>query len=96
MKQLEKMLAGNDLRSIGQVTLVIQTIKDQSDFDELFQSLFNPDRGIVMRAADAIEKITVNKHDYLVKHKEQILDLCRTAKDKELKWHLALLLPRVS
>lgn len=94
--QLEKKLAGGDLRSIGLVNTVIQEIHSQDDFDELFGYLSHPDRLIVMRAADAIEKLTVGRPVYLKSHQAQILDLCKTASNKELKWHLALLLPRLS
>ena len=95
MMQLEKMLSGGDLRSIGQSNSVVAEIKTQNDFDKLFKFLFHSDRLIVMRAADAIEKITVNKPQYLSKHKKNILELCEVVIDKELKWHLALLLPRL-
>lgn len=96
MKQLEKMLTGGDLRSIGEVTSIIQEIHNQDEFDELFRYLFHSDRLIVMRAADAIEKLTVSNLKYLINHKPEILKLCHIAMDKELKWHLALLLPRLS
>lgn len=48
-----------------------------------------------MHAADAIEKLTISKPRYLKKHKKKIIDLFNSAKNKELKWHLALLIPRL-
>ncbi|MBL7996436.1 hypothetical protein JNM05_13800 [bacterium] len=48
-----------------------------------------------MRAADIIEKISLHNPQYLTRHKKEIIDLCNAAKDKELKWHLALLIPRL-
>ena len=48
-----------------------------------------------MRAADVIEKITLDNPKYLSRHKKKILRLCNIAKDKELKWHLALLVSRL-
>ena len=71
-------------------------IKNQNDFDDLFNCLFRNDRIIIMRAADAIEKITVQTPLYLTKYKNILLELCHTAKNKELKWHLALLIPRLN
>jgi hypothetical protein len=94
-KQLTNILSGGDLRSIGKSQLAIPLIKNQQDFDELFKCLCVPERIIVMRAADAIEKITLNDASLLVKHKKSIIGLCKKATDKELKWHLALLLPRL-
>lgn len=91
----EKILSGGDLRSIGKVNSVILKIQNQHDFDKLFKLLFHVDRLVVMRTADAIEKITINHPKYLTKHKLEIIELCDVAKDKELKWHLALLIPRL-
>lgn len=95
MAQIKKLLAGSDLRSTGNSKSVIPKIKSQGDFDELVKYLFDEDRLVVMRAADVIEKITVKELTYLTKHKNKILKLCGVAEDKELKWHLALLIPRL-
>jgi len=92
---LEK-LSGGDLRSIGKADLVVDEIYNQNDFDILFNYLYSDDRLIVMRAADAIEKITAKRTDYLCGHKEEILSFCKHADNIEFKWHLALLLPRLS
>jgi hypothetical protein len=48
-----------------------------------------------MRAADAIEKITIHHPEFLVPHKSQLLALLKGAMDKELKWHIAQLTVRV-
>jgi hypothetical protein len=48
-----------------------------------------------MRAADAIEKVTRNNPLYLFKHKKKVLEIFDTGGNKELKWHLALLVPRL-
>ena len=95
MKDLEKTLSGGDLRSIGKSNFVASNIKNQTDFDKLFISLLHNDRLVVMRAADTIEKITISHPSYLAKHKKEILDLCDLAINKELLWHLALLIPRL-
>ncbi len=95
MVSFEKILSGGDLRSIGKSDSVVLKIQNQNDFDELFKCMFHKDRIVVMRAADTIEKITINNPTYLTKHKKKILELCNTAIDKELKWHLALLIPRL-
>ena len=96
MKHFDDILKGGDLRSIGQSNKVVSLIDNQQNFDELFQQLFHTDRKVVMRAVDAIEKITVNNPGYLKPHKNDILKLCDTAKNIELKWHLALLASRLS
>ncbi|MBL7831676.1 MAG: hypothetical protein JNK41_11655 [Saprospiraceae bacterium] len=95
MTDFEKILSGGDLRSIGKSNSLILKIQTQKDFDELFQCLFHEDRLVVMRAADTVEKIAINNTQFLKKHKEAIIKLCNVARDKELKWHLALLIPRL-
>ncbi|MGB4848813.1 MAG: hypothetical protein WBP41_12890, partial [Saprospiraceae bacterium] len=95
MTDFDKILSGGDLRSIGKSNLVVSKIRNQKDFDDLFSLLFHTDRKIVMRTADAIEKITLKNIDYLKHHKQEILNLCKVAQDIELKWHLALLVPRL-
>jgi hypothetical protein len=95
MAELIRLLSGGDLHSIGKSNSLQLKISSQNDFDELFNCLFNEDRLVVMRAADAIEKITIVHPGYLKKHKRKILTLCAAAVNKELKWHIALLLPRL-
>ena len=96
MNQFIDILKGGDLRSTGQSNKVVSLIKNQESFDELFKEIFNADRIVVMRTADAIEKITLNHPEYLRHHNQDILQLCNTAKNIELKWHLALLVSRLS
>jgi hypothetical protein len=88
-------LSGGDLRSIGNSSSIVKSIKSQADFDDLFHCLFDDDRVVVMRAADVIEKITVRSPEFLFKHKARILSLAKVAIDKELVWHLAQLIPRL-
>lgn len=96
MPKFQDILQGGDLRSIGKANEVVALVKNQTDFDELFPGLSHPDRKVVMRTADAIEKITLKNPDFLQKHKKALLKLCQKDQDIELKWHLALLLPRLS
>jgi hypothetical protein len=58
MKRFEKILKEGDLRTVGKVKEVIAEIKDQQAFDQLFKGLYSDDRKVIMRTADAIEKIT--------------------------------------
>lgn len=95
MSNYEDIFKGGDLRSIGQSNEVAQDVNNQDDFDSLFKGLFHSDRRVVMRVADAIEKITLSKPEFLKKYKEAILALCYEAKHIELKWHLALLVSRL-
>ncbi len=89
------LLLGKDLRSIGRVSEVVDMVHDQETFDSLFNLLFHHERLLVMRAADAIEKITLKRPDFLQPHKKQLLGLLHASLHKELKWHLAVMVTRV-
>lgn len=85
MLSFDKILAGGDLRSIDKSNAVLLKIKNQDDFDAIFECLSHTNRLVVMRAADVIEKITINNPNYLTKHKKKIIKYCDVVKDKELK-----------
>lgn len=89
------LLLGGDLRSIARSNEVVRRVTDQQTFDQLFTFLLHHERLLVMRAADAIEKITLKNNAYLAPHKPQLLALMKSALHKELKWHLALLVARL-
>ena len=95
MSGISEKLGGGDLRSIGEAKEIAAGTRTQSDFDELFKNLFHADRLVVMRAADAIEKVTVEKPYFLKSHNAEILKLLKSAENKELKWHLAQIAARL-
>ena len=95
MTDFAPLLLGKDLRSLKKNNEVVLAVQDQSTFDELFALLWHHERPLVMRAADAVEKITVKHKEFLVPHKVQLLSLLHGAINKELKWHIAQLLPRL-
>lgn len=95
MKNDYDKLKGGDLRSIGRVDEVVRKIKNQQDFDVLFQGLFHTDRTVVMRTVDAIEKITLRYPAYLASHKKDLIQAAMKECPIEHKWHLALLVSRI-
>jgi hypothetical protein len=61
MDTILRKLEGSDRRSIGRVDEVVTAvIKKPSFFNELIGGLFVEDPVVRMRAADAIEKITLD------------------------------------
>jgi len=96
MNKLTDKLKGSDLRSIGKANEIALSIITQNDFDELFEGFYDSDRKVVMRTADTIEKVTLHNADFLQKHKNELIDLLNSSENIELKWHLALLLPRLN
>lgn len=95
MKKFEPYLKGGDLRSTVGVAQLVPLIKSQNDFDLLFAYLSDENRLLAMRAADAVEKITVDHTEYLKPHTTHLIQLLDRARHKELKWHLAQLIARV-
>jgi hypothetical protein len=74
---------------------VVLQVQDQASFDALFNCIYSEERVVAMRAADAIEKITARQPQYLQTHQNELFQMAMVAKEKELKWHLAQLLPRL-
>ncbi|RTE55213.1 hypothetical protein EHW67_01210 [Arenibacter aquaticus] len=96
LEEILKYLKGGDLRSVGSVADLIPQIRCQADFDLLFSLLHWDNRLIVMRAVDAIEKITIGHPEYLYGHANELMQFLISAKNKEFKWHLATLISRLS
>lgn len=67
---MRKYLEGGDLRTIGGVKFLLPLIRDQKDFDILFRYMYSKDRPIVMRAADAVEKLLLGIQNILPVIKE--------------------------
>ena len=95
MKNLEAYLKGGDLRSTAGVAQLVPMIKSQNEFDLLFPYLKAENRLLAMRAADAIEKITLDHAEFLKPHTAHLIQLLERARHKELKWHLSQLISRV-
>lgn len=93
--EFTRLLLDKDLRKLRNNNKVIQAVTDQKSFDDLFGLIFHHERPLVMRAADAIEKITAKNASYLKPHKAQLLSVLKSADHKELKWHIAQLVGRM-
>ena len=91
------MLKGGDRRSIGRSNEVKKLVLRQPGrLAELLKCLWNEDPVVRMRAADAAEKITVSRPELLKSCKQELLGLLDEAEQIELRWHLALMVPRLS
>lgn len=95
MTSLKTLLTGGDLRSIGDSDTIISMVNSQEEFDSLFQLVFDEDRIVALRAADAVEKITRFNPLYIAKHKQELLVCGYKINNKEIKWHIAQMLPRL-
>ncbi len=96
MHPLLQKLTGGDRRSIGDVESVIRNVKAKPDlFSILIDGLSVADPLVRMRAADAIEKISVDHPELLQPFKKQILRLAYNSHQQEVRWHVAQILPRL-
>jgi hypothetical protein len=92
-----KKLSGGNRTSLGRAnTVAAEILSSPFKFPSLFEGIATVDPVIRMRAADAIEKITVARPDLLAPYKRQLLALASRETQIEVRWHLALLLPRLS
>ena len=95
-KDILRLLKGGDRRSIGRANEVADLVsKNPTLFPALIRGLWSEDRLVRMRAADAIEKVTRASHSLLQPCKQELLGLMKTAREPELRWHLAVIVPRL-
>ena len=95
--ELKDWLEGGDRRSIGRSNEVAALVlRERRRFPELIGFLWSDDPVVRMRAADAAEKISAQKPNLLSPFKAELLGLLLEAEQRELRWHLALLIPRLT
>ncbi len=89
-------LEGGDRRTVGhsdQVAAIVS--KNPGLFPKLIAGLWSEDPLVRMRAADATEKVTRRNRELLQPYKKELLGLMADAKEQELRWHLAVMVPRL-
>jgi hypothetical protein len=87
------LLKGNDLRSIGKSNEVVSLVtSDPILFEEVFDGIFHEDKVIRARCADAVEKVAKKFPAYIQKKKPIILKNLKNFDQKEVIWHIALML----
>jgi hypothetical protein len=89
-------LAGGDRRTIGRSDEVAAAVsKKPRLFAKLITGLWSEDALVRMRAADAAEKVTRANRELLQPYKKELLGLLAEAEEQELRWHLAVMIPRL-
>lgn len=95
-KNILSLLEGGDRRSIGRADQVAAIVSAKPAlFPELIAGLWSEDPLVRMRAADATEKLTREHRELLQPYKKELLDLMAEAQEQELRWHLAVMVPRL-
>lgn len=91
------MLAGGDRRSIGRSDKVVATVESSpGKVRQLIKLMWDSDPLVSMRAADALEKVSRGHRALLSPYKSQLLGLAAESTQQEIRWHLAVLIPRLT
>jgi len=97
MHAILQKLTGGDRRSIGKANEVVaEVLAKPALFREVVSGMLAEDPLVRMRAADAVEKITASHPEYLAPHRKMLIGPVARIDQKELRWHVAQLLPRVA
>lgn len=97
MASILDRLAGGDLRSIGLASqAAAEAAGDPALLTELAHGLEDPDPRVSMRATDALEKATAAHPQDLQPFAGQILNLAGRTTRKEIRWHMAQMIPRLA
>jgi len=92
---LQKLQEG-DRRSIGRSNEVVsEVLSNPRLFRVVFSGLSADDPLVRMRAADAVEKITAQRPDFLRSYKNTLIRDLAATDQKEVRWHVAQMLPRL-
>ena len=96
MHPILKKLSGGTRRSIGRSNQVVaEVLGKPALFPHLVAALTSEDEVLRMRSADAIEKITAQRPDLLQPFKKKFLAVANGTTQQEVRWHAALILPRL-
>jgi len=96
MENVLDKLKGGDRRSIGRVDeVIVDVLDDPALFDALFHGMLDDDPVVRMRSADGVEKITVDRPEYLRPYRKKLLEQVARVDQQEVRWHVAQMLPRL-
>jgi len=96
MHEILSKLDGGDRRSIGRSNEVVaEVLTDPGLFDAVFSGLLSTNSIIRMRSADAIEKISARRPEYLLPYKTLLVEHIARSDQSEVRWHVAQMLPRI-
>ena len=91
------MLGDGDRRSIGRADRVAAMVgRDRRLFAKLMAGLWSESALVRMRAADAAEKVTREKPEWLTPYRKELLGLLAEVEEQEVRWHLAVMVPRLA
>jgi hypothetical protein len=97
MHPILETLRQGDRRSIGASNRVASLVMEKSELIAvLFRGMEIEDPLLWMRCADALEKVTAKSPGLLSPYKRRVLQTLSKIEQKEVRWHVAPLLARLS
>ena len=85
-----------DRRSIGRSNAVAALVlKHPALAGQLVRAMWHADPVVRMRAADALEKASIQNLKIIARYKQELLGLLGETPQQELRWHLAQMVPRL-
>lgn len=95
-RTLRLLLEGGDRRSLGRAEEVLAIVKrDPGKIGVLMRCLWDSDPRVAMRAADVMEKFSRQRASLLQRYKRELLGLAAETTQQQLRWHLAVTIPRL-
>ena len=95
-KNILALLEGGTRQTIGRSDEVAAMVSgDPELFPDLIAGLWSVNPLVRMRASDATEKVTRKRLELLQPYKKELLSLLAEAREQELRWHLAAMIPRL-
>jgi hypothetical protein len=95
-ESIRSMLLAGGRRSIGRADEVAETIRHEpKKAAALIELLWDSDGTVVARAANALEKASRGRPQMLAPYGKELIGLMAEAERKELRWQLALMMPRL-
>ncbi len=96
MNSIIRKLKEGDLRQKGKSEEVVSDVlKKPQLFRHVVAGILDAEPGIRMRASDAVEKITRLCPELLRPYKNDFLNVFARIDQKDVRWHLAQILPRL-
>lgn len=96
MNSIIRKLREGDLRQKGKSEEVVSDVlKKPQLFQYVVAAILDTEAGVRMRASDAAEKITRLHPEFLQPYKSDFINVFSRNSQKEVRWHLAQILPRL-
>jgi hypothetical protein len=95
-EDLRQMLTGGDRRSLGRSAEAVALMRERPEYSQMLVGLLcDSDVVVCMRAADVLEKLSRESGSLLQPFAAELLGLMAEARQQEIRWHLASIVPRL-